>query len=48
MKEIMGALLLSNKGDVLTQAGLIFSINASVEFCNKDVQLQSLTKKAVT
>lgn len=44
----MDPLLLSNKGDDLTQVGLIFSINASVEFCNKDEQLQVLTKNAVT
>lgn len=48
IKEIMDPLLLSNKGDDLTQIGLSFSINASVEFCNKDVQLQLLTKNAVT
>lgn len=50
VKEIMDPLLLSNKGDGFIQVGLIFSLNASGELCNKDVQLllPLLTKNAVT
>lgn len=49
-EEIMDPLLLSNKGDGFIQVGLIFSLNASGELCNKDVQLllPLLTKNAVT